>query len=136
MAVAVDGSPMVAESPFALLLLTVVAVAYALLSAVPRVDRKPDGYRKFVALSTLGIAYLVLIAMLAFVGDNLPDVEPVEQVLWLAVFAYLLFGVALLYDVFDDWLRLFVDPDYNTLVEASLVVAVLVVLAVFFVLVP
>ena len=96
---------MVAESPFALLLLTVVAIAYALLSSVPRVDQKPDGYRKFVALSTLGIAYL-------------------------------LFGVTLLYDVFDDWLRLFVDPDYNTLVEASLVVALLVVLGVFFVLVP
>lgn len=127
---------MVAESPFALLLLTVVALAYVMLSAVPRIDQKPDGYRKFFALSTLGIAYLVLLALLAFLGDVLSGVEPVEQVLWLAVLVYLLFGLTLLYDVFDDWLRLFVDPEYNTLVEVSLVVALVVVLGVFFLLVP
>lgn len=124
------------EFPFTLLLLTVTVLAYAMVSFVPRVDEKPDGYRKFVALTTLGIAYLVLLSLLLFIADEFSAVEPVERVLWIAVFAYLLFGLTMLYDVADDWLRLFADPEYNTFVEASLVVAVVVLLVIFFLLVP
>jgi hypothetical protein len=126
----------VTESSFGVLLLTVVVLAYVVISAVPRVDEKSDGYQKFYALSTLGVAYLVLLTMLLFLGDQLADVEPVEQVLWLAALSYLLFGLTMLYDVFDDWLRLFADPEYNTLVEAAMVAALVVVLVVYLLLVP
>jgi hypothetical protein len=126
----------VTESSFGVLLLTVVVLAYVVISAVPRVDEKSDGYQKFYALSTLGVAYLVLLTMLLFLGDQLADVEPVEQVLWLAALSYLLFGLTMLYDVFDDWLRLFADPEYNTLVEAAMIAALVVVLVVYLLLVP
>ncbi|PSP27724.1 hypothetical protein BRC65_04220 [Halobacteriales archaeon QH_2_65_14] len=126
----------VTESSFGVLLLTVVVLAYVVISAVPRVDEKSDGYQKFYALSTLGVAYLVLLMMLLFLGDQLADVEPVEQVLWLAALSYLLFGLTMLYDVFDDWLRLFADPEYNTLVEAAMVAALVVALVVYLLLVP
>jgi len=126
----------VADSPFALLLLTVAVLVYGIISLVPRVDNRiPDGYRKFVALTTLGISYLVVLAFLVFSIETVTNVEQMEQVLWLAVLAFSLFGLTLLYEVFDDWLRLFADPEYNTWVEASLVVAAVVLLVVFLLLV-
>lgn len=124
------------ETPFVLQLLTLLALGYGILSYVPRVDEQPDGLRKFFALTTMGISYLVLLVILLALGDGLSDQEPVEALMWLALAGYFLFGLTLLYDVFDDWLRLFGDPDYNTLVEASLVLALIVLLVAFLLLVP
>lgn len=124
------------ETPFTLILLTVALLAYFVVSLVPRVDRMEDGYRKFVALTTLGIAYLVVISLLLFVVEDLAEAGSVETTLSIAVFAFLLLGLTFLYDVFDDWLRLFVDPEFHTWVQLSMALAVVVLLVVFFVLAP
>ncbi|WP_290815036.1 hypothetical protein [Halovivax sp.] len=125
-----------ADSAVLLSLLTVAALAYFIANLVPRVDAMERSYRKFLSLTTLGIAYLLLLPLLAFVLNDMGGVYGVGQVLAIAVAAHVLFGLTLLYDVFDDWLRLFADPEYNTWVEASLVVAVVLLLAAMFLLAP
>ncbi|WP_436934182.1 hypothetical protein [Halovenus marina] len=119
-----------------MVLITVVLIAYFLVSLVPRTDRMVDGYRKFVALTTLGISYLVIISLLLFVVEGLAETGSVETTLSIAVFAFLLFGLTFLYDVFDDWLRLFADAEFHTWVQLSMVLAVVVLLVVFFLLAP
>lgn len=125
-----------ADSSLVLPLLTVTVLAYVLASLVPRVDAMARGYRKFVSLTTLGISYLVLLAVLLTILVETPESEPIGAALAIAVAAFVLFGLSLLYDVFDDWLRMFADPEYNTWVEASLVLAVLVFLVAIFLLGP
>lgn len=117
---------------FAVTLLAVAAVAYFLADLVPRVDAMERSYRKFLALSALGIATLVLLGLLLTVLAESGDVGPVEIILALAVTTFVLFTVTLLGDVADDWLRLFADPEYNTWVEVSMVVALVVLLFVAF----
>ena len=124
------------DASLSLALLTVAALAYFLSALVPRVDAMERSYRKFVSLTTLGIAYLVLLTVLLTIVVEAPDGEPVGAVLAIAVAGFVLFGLSLLYDVFDDWLRMFADPEYNTWVEASMVLAVLVFLVVLFLLGP
>lgn len=124
------------DTPLALSLLLVAALAYFLAALVPRVDEMPRSYRKFVALTTLGIAYLVLLAVVLTLLAETPGGESLGAVLAIAVAAFVLFGLSLLYDVADDWIRLFADPEYNTWVEASLVLAVVIFLAVLFLLGP
>ncbi|WP_255169647.1 hypothetical protein [Natrononativus amylolyticus] len=124
------------DTSLVLALLTVATIAYFLTSLVPRVDAMRRSYRKFVSLTTLGIAYLVLLTVLLTIVVEVPQEEPVGAVLAIAVAAFVLFGLSLLYDVFDDWLRMLGDPAYNTWVEASLVLAVLVFLVVIFLLGP
>lgn len=123
------------ETPIVLALLTVAALAYFLVALVPRVDEMEASYQKFGALTTLGITYLTLLPLLLSIAADSAASE-LGTVLSIAVAAYTLFGLTLLYDVFDDWIRLFADPEYNTLVEMSMVLAVLVLLTAFLVLAP
>ena len=126
-----------ADDSLVLSLLAVAALAYFLASLVPRVDAMERSYRKFVSLTTLGISYLVLLALiLTIVLTETTEGAPISAALAIAVAAFVLFGLSLLYDVADDWLRLFTDPEYNTWVEASLVLAVVVFLAALFLLGP
>lgn len=123
------------ETSIVLALLTVAALAYFLVALVPRVDEMEASYQKFGALTTLGITYLTLLPLLLSIAADSAASE-LGTVLSIAVAAYTLFGLTLLYDVFDDWIRLFADPEYNTLVEMSMVLAVLVLLTAFLVLAP
>lgn len=110
-------------------LLAVAGLLYLLVTLVPRLDEQEASYRKFVGLTALGIGYLVgILLLLATLSQGTADAG--ETVLGIVVASVAILGLALLGDVFDDWVRLFADPEFNTLVEASLVVAVLVVLAV------
>lgn len=117
-------------------LLTVAALAYFLASLVPRVDAMDRGYRKFLSLTTLGISYVILLGLLLTILVESIEGDSVGLVLSLAVGAFVLFSLTFLWDVFDDWLRLFGDPEFNTLVEASMVLAVLIILLVFLWLIP
>lgn len=123
------------ETPIVLSLLTVAALAYFLVTLVPRVDEMEASYQKFAALTTLGITYLTLLPLLLSISLDAP-ISEIATVLSIAVAAYTLFGLTLLYDVFDDWIRLFANPEYNTLVEMSMVLGVLVLLTAFLVLSP
>lgn len=111
-----------------LALLTVAALAYFLADLTPRVDSMERSYRKFLALSALGIGELVVLGLLLTVLADSVDAGSIEIILALAVLAFALFTVTLLGDVADDWLRLFADPEYNTWVELSMVVALIVLL--------
>lgn len=124
------------DSSVTLTLLVVTVLAYALAALVPRVDAMERSYRKFVSLTTLGLSYLVLLVLLLTVVVEVPASDPIGSVLAMAVAAFVLFGLSLLYDVFDDWIRLFGDPEYNTWVEASLVLAVVVFLFAIFLIGP
>lgn len=116
----------------ALAYLAVAALAYFLADLVPRVDALERSYRKFLALTGLGIAELVVLGLLLTVLAESGDAGSVELVVAVAVTAFVLFTVTLLGDVADDWLRLFADPEYNTWVELSMIVALIVVLFVAF----
>ncbi len=116
----------------ALAYLAVAALAYFLADLVPRVDALERSYRKFLALSGLGIAELVVLGLLLTVLAESGDAGSVELVIAVAVTAFVLFTVTLLGDVADDWLRLFADPEYNTWVELSMIVALIVLLFVAF----
>ncbi|WP_254861862.1 hypothetical protein [Halovivax gelatinilyticus] len=124
------------EPSLVLSLLTIAAVAYFVADLVPRVDALDRSYRKFLALTTLGVTYLLLLPVMLTILTEVDAGEPIGQVLAIAVAAHVLFGLTLLYDVFDDWIRMFADPEYKTWVEASLVLAVVVLLAVLFLLSP
>ncbi len=124
------------DSSLVLALLTIAAVAYFVADLVPRVDALERSYRKFLALTTLGITYLLLVPVMLTILTGVGTDQPVGQVLAIAVAAHVLFGLTLLYDVFDDWLRIFSDPEYKTWVEVSLVIAVVVLLVVLFTLSP
>lgn len=117
---------------FVLALLTIVVFTAVLMAAVPRVDEMATGYRQFVALTALGIGYLVVAAALLTVLSGSGPMGPVETVLGLAAAAIVVIGVTVLVDVFDDWLRLFADPTYNTWVELAMVAGVVVLLLVIF----
>ncbi len=117
-------------------LLTVAFIGYTLISSVPRVDTMERSYRKFIALTTLGISYLILWTLLLTIIAESTEGEPVTLIMGLAVAAYLLLGLALLGDIFDDWLRLFADPEFNTLVELSMILAVIILLFIIFLLSP
>ncbi len=117
-------------------LLTVTVLAAGLTTLVPRVDAMTRSYRKFLALTTLGLSYLVLFPLLLSIVVEIPGEDPIGAVLAIAVGSFVLFGLSLLYDVFDDWIRLFGDAEYNTWVEASLALAVVVFLFVIFLLGP
>ncbi|MFP9191773.1 hypothetical protein [Natronosalvus vescus] len=126
----------IADTSLLLALLTVTALAYGLAALVPRVDAMERSYRKFVSLTTLGLSYLILLVAVLTILTETPESEPVGAILSIAVVAFALFGLSLLYDVADDWLRLFGDPEYNTWVEASLALAVLVFLLAIFIVAP
>ncbi|MFP8955964.1 hypothetical protein ACLI4Y_04490 [Natrialbaceae archaeon A-CW3] len=126
----------IADTALLLALLTVSALAYGLATLVPRVDAMERSYRKFVSLTTLGLSYLILLVAVLTILTETPESEPVGAILAIAVVAFVLFGLSLLYDVADDWLRLFGDPEYNTWVEASLALAVLVFLVAVFIVAP
>lgn len=111
-------------------ILTIVLLAYVHVALVPRVNEMVGGYRQFLALSALGIGYLVIMTATLTVLSSLHGVGSIESVLALATAAYLILGATILADVADDWLRLFADPDYNTWVELSMVVAVIVLLVI------
>ncbi|MFP4591222.1 MAG: hypothetical protein ACLFMX_03790 [Halobacteriales archaeon] len=117
---------------FALTLLAVAALAYFLADLVPRVDEMTRSYRKFLALSALGTAEVVLLGLLLTILAASTDAGSIEIILALAVTTFVLFTVTLLGDIADDWLRLFADPEYNTWVEVSMVVALVVLLFVAF----
>lgn len=117
-------------------LLTVAFIGYTLISSVPRVDTMERSYRKFIALTTLGISYLILWTLLLTIIAESTEGEPVTLIMGLAVAAYLLLGLALLGDIFDDWLRLFADPEFNTWVELSMILAVIILLFIVFLLSP
>lgn len=108
--------------------LAVAALAYFIADMVPRVDALERSYRKFLALTAVGIAELVVLGLLLTVLAASTDAGSIEIILALAVTAFVLLTVALLGDVADDWLRLFADPEYNTWVELSMVVALIVLL--------
>lgn len=124
------------DDSMVLSLLTVTILAYGLASLVPRVDAMERSYRKFVSLTTLGLTALVLVTLLFTIVVETPESDPIGAVLALAVAAFVLFSLSLLYDVFDDWIRMFGDPEYNTWIEASLVLAVVVFLLAIFMLGP
>ncbi|MCU4741885.1 hypothetical protein OB955_20950 [Halobacteria archaeon AArc-m2/3/4] len=124
------------DNSVVLTLFVVTVLAYGLASLVPRVDAMERSYRKFVSLTTLGLSYLVLLVLLLTIVVEIPESDPIGSVLAMAVAAFVLFGLSLLYDVFDDWIRMFGDPEYNTWVEASLVLAVLVFLVSIFLVGP
>lgn len=115
-----------------LALVSTALIGYFLIALVPRVDDMIASYRKFAALTALGISYLVVGGLFMSILINLESDMTVGVVLALGVAGFLLFGVTLLYDVADDWLRLFADPEYNTWVEASLVLGLVVILAISF----
>ena len=121
---------MPADSSLVLVLLAVIALAYGFTALVPRVDALDRSYRKFTALTAIGVGMVVVLAFLPVLAGDLVQTTA-ETVLALATFAFVVLAATFLVDVADDWLRLFGDPDYNTLVEASIVVAVLAVLVVF-----
>lgn len=125
-----------ADTSLVLTLLTVAALTYFVADLVPRVDAMARSYRKFVSLTTLGIAYLVLLVLCLTIVAEMGTTDPIGSVLAIAVGAYVLFGLSLLYDVFDDWIRLFADPEYNTWVEVSMVLAVVVLLVALFLIGP
>ncbi len=115
-----------------LALMSVAIIAYFIVTSVPRVDAMSRSYRKFTALTTLGITYIILIGLFMAILISI-DGQMIEAIiLALGVATFLLFGLSLLYDVADDWLRLFADPEFNTLVEISLVLAVVVFLVISF----
>ncbi|MFW6153175.1 MAG: hypothetical protein ACOC42_02325 [Halobacteriota archaeon] len=124
------------DDSLVLALLTVAAVAYFLVRLVPRVDVMERSYRKFIALTTLGISYLILLTLLLTIVAESSANEPVGLILGLSIAAFLLFGLTLLGEVFDDWLRLFADPEFNTWVELSMVLAVFILLLIVFWLSP
>lgn len=115
-----------------LALVSTAVVAYFLVSLVPRVDAMTRSYRKFTALTTLGLTYLVLLALFMSIVTELDGDMVVGVVLALGVAGFLLFGLTLLYDVADDWIRLLADPEFETWVEASLVLALLLLLVISF----
>lgn len=117
-------------------LLTVAAIAYFMLNFIPLIDDMGRSYRKFVALTTLGIGYLILLTLLLTIIAESTEGQPVTLILGLAVAAYLLLGLTLLGDVFDDWIRLFADPEFNTWVELSMILAVIILLFIVFLLSP
>lgn len=120
------------DSATILALASTALIAFFLIVLVPKVDEMSRSYRKFVALTTLGLSYLVLGGLFMSILVELNGEMVVGVVLALGVAGFLLFGVSLLYDVADDWLRLFADPEYNTWVEASLALAVVIVLVISF----
>lgn len=120
------------DSATILALASTALIAYVLIALVPNVDEMTRSYRKFVALTSLGMAYLVLGGLFMSILIELSGEMVVGVVLALAVAGVLLLGLTLLYDVADDWLRLFADPEYNTWVEASLALAVVIVIAISF----
>lgn len=124
------------DVPLVLALLTVAAIAYFLASLVPRVDEMERSYRKFVSVTTLGLSYLILLTLLLTIVSESAEGEPVGLILGLATATFLLFGLTLLGDVFDDWIRLFADPEFNTWVELSMVLAVFILLLIVFWLSP
>lgn len=111
-----------------LALFATAALLFFLVALVPRVDDMADSYRKFVALTGLGIGYLVGLVLLGAV-TALGESGPLVTILAVGVGAFAVLGIALLGDVYDDWARLFADPEFHTWTEAALVLAVLVVLA-------
>lgn len=115
-----------------LALIAVIITAYGLVNLVPRVDAMSQSYRKFVALTTLGITYLVLLGMYMSILINLDGEMVIGVVFAIGVGGFLLFGLSLLYDVADDWLRLFADPEFNTWVEVSMVLAIILILVISF----
>lgn len=117
-------------------LLTIAAIAYFVADLVPRVDALERSHRKFFALTALGITYLLLLPVMMTILTEGTGSDPVGGVLAIAVAAHVLFGLTLLYDVFDDWLRIFADPEYRTWVQASIVVAIVVFLAALFIISP
>lgn len=110
-----------------LALLATAALLFFLVALVPRVDEMADSYRKFVALTGLGIGYLVGLVLLGAVVA-LGESGPLVTILSAGVGALAVLGIALLGDVYDDWARLFADPEFHTWTEAALVLAVLIVL--------
>ncbi len=124
------------DSGLVLSLITVAALAYFMASQMPRVDRMERSYRKFLALTTLGISYIILWTLLLTILAESGTDSSVALALGIAVAAYVLFTLTLLWDVADDWLRLFADPEYNTWVEVSMVLAVGVLLYLVFLLSP
>jgi len=111
-----------------LALLATAALLFFVVALIPRVDEMRDSYRKFAALSGLGIAYLVGLVLLGAVlaeGSS----GAVETILAVGVGSFAVLGLALLGDVLDDWARLWAEPEFHTLTQAALVVAVVVVLA-------
>lgn len=121
-----------ADPATVLTLLSVAALGYFLVATIPRVDDMDRGYAKFAALTSLGIGYLVVLMLFLTVTAEGYFDEPVTRVMAIAVAGFLLLGVASLYWVADDWLRLFADPEFNTAVEASLLIAVIIVIIVAF----
>lgn len=111
-----------------LALLSNAALLFFLVVLVPRVDDMADSYRKFVALSSLGIGYLVGLVLLGAVLAEGTG-SPVEIILAVGVGSLAVMGIALLGDVLDDWARLWAEPRFHTLTQAALVLAVLIVLA-------
>lgn len=120
------------DASMILALASTALLAYFLISLVPRVDKMNHSYRKFSALTALGISYLVLGGLFMAILMELEGTMVVGVILALGVAGFLLFGVTLLYDVADDWLRLFADPEYNTWVEISMVIGLVVILAISF----
>lgn len=120
------------ESATLLALVAIAIIAYFLVTLVPRVDAMSRSYRKFAALTTLGISYLVLLLLFMTVLVTIDGEFTTAVVLAIGVAGFLLFGLTLLYDVADDWLRLFADPEYNTWVEASMVLGVVLILVISF----
>lgn len=125
-----------ADQSLVLSLLTIAAVAYFVADLVPRVDALKRSHRKFFALTALGITYLLLLPAMMTILTSEAASDPVGGVIAIAVAAHVLFGLTLLYDVFDDWLRIFGDPEYRTWVQASIVAAVILFLAALFIISP
>lgn len=111
-----------------LALLANAAVLFFLVALVPRVDDMEDSYRKFVALSGLGIGYLVGLLLLGAVISE-GTTGPVATIMAVGVGSLAVLGLALLGDVLDDWGRLWAEPQFHTLTQAALVLAVLIALA-------
>lgn len=125
-----------ADQSFVLSLLTIAAIAYFVADLVPRVDALERSHRKFLALTTLGLTYLLLLPVTMTILTDGAGADPVGGVLAIAVATHVLFGLTLLYDVFDDWVRIVADPEFQTWVQASIVAALVLFLAALFMLSP
>lgn len=125
-----------ADQSLVLSLLTIAAIAYFVADLVPRVDALERSHRKFLALTTLGLTYLLLLPVMMTILTEGAGADPVGGVLAIAVATHVLFGLTLLYDVFDDWVRIVGDPEFQTWVQASIVAALVLFLAALFILSP
>ncbi len=116
------GMALVYDPEIGLGLLALAVLLYAMEDAVDRVEGLELGYLKYTAITVLGFALAVvgflLVALLA--TDSIDGV--VTAGVYVALFAFLLLSVVLMYPLYDDWAAMLLDPDYSSWLQVAVVV--------------